>query len=179
MLVIIEGVDGVGKTTVAEALQGLTDGELLHASQPKGDWQDEYILPLDGYHPTMGGRHIICDRWHLGEMVYGPLYRGEVMYDSNQFILIETILLAYGAVQVYMTEDKRTVMERWDDRGESFLKVEHYDTACDMYERAVRMSHLPTLRMDGPVTRKRLNRIITVARAFEACMHESRERFDR
>jgi thymidylate kinase len=188
MLVIIEGVDGVGKSTLANRLAEATGATQLHASQPKSNALEEYVQPLHDYLPStvqdaydcrFDERHVVCDRWHLGELVYGPIYRGGTIFDGTDSLeRVEAFLDAVGAVVVYMTERKDTVMRRWNERGEDFLQPEHYDEAIARYAQATRLSTLPVLRVTGDVRRPVLNRIIMVAEAFSAAASDARHAYE-
>lgn len=185
VLIIIEGVDGVGKSYLAGKLVELTDARLLHAKQPEGDAYQEYVEPLEEYAPTSleddprqspKHRHVVCDRWHLGELVYGPLYRDGAIFRPGELSLVEAFLNAQGAVIVYMTEDKDVVMKRWKERGEDFLKLGDYDFACVEYEHVMMASTVPVLRVTGAVTRPVVARIINVGLAFAAAQADARRK---
>lgn len=87
MIYILEGPDGVGKTTLARAIQDKTKGHLLHASFNK-DWDIEMYhlqlidtaLELDQY------QDVIIDRWTPSEAVYGKVFRGSESYNTDRFL---------------------------------------------------------------------------------------------
>lgn len=77
MFIALEGPDGAGKSTLAQAIADATPGtEIVHFSQLKQNPLDEYVYALEDYSPGKGG-NLVTDRWHIGEDIYGPLYRGE------------------------------------------------------------------------------------------------------
>lgn len=79
MIIIIEGTDGVGKTTIAKAMAEKLGYEYRHTGPPTQEtWQDEYLYPL----VTM--RHVVLDRWHVGEMVWPAIFRRESLFPSVQ-----------------------------------------------------------------------------------------------
>jgi hypothetical protein len=135
MLIILEGVDGAGKSTLAtaivEKIQALfpeDSVEYLHASQIKGTVYEEYAEPLNDYHPGTG-RHIVIDRWHVGERIYGPLYRDSSAFDKapGSFAWIELFLASKGARLWNVTQDLEVLQKRLADRGEDFLEERHVD----------------------------------------------------
>lgn len=171
MLIIIEGVDLSGKTTLAEELQRLTGGQLMHKSQPVGTWAEEYVDPLKYYVPTGWSandpkQHIICDRWHLGELVYGPLYRDGTILGESELRATEWFLQEKGAIVVYLREPLNVIMGRWDERGEDFLKPEHLAPALAAYDKVMMQSTLPVL-MWHSASRTDHRKIIDVARTFD------------
>lgn len=69
MLIILEGPNGSGKSSIAAALNA---DQTFHAGPPQtSNPFVEWVQPLlpfavDEY----GGSLIVCDRWHVGELVY-------------------------------------------------------------------------------------------------------------
>lgn len=142
MLIILEGVDGAGKSTLLHQLAEDHGGDVTElkrsAPAPGVDPFDEYELALDD--PELRAQvldpdHlVVADRWHLGELVYGPLYRGKSRLSSAGTYHVELALEAFGAVRVIVSAPLPIIQERLEDRGEDFLK--RYDTAAvyDWYE---------------------------------------------
>lgn len=126
-IVVVEGCDRVGKTTLCRRLEeefrrrGHATRR-LKASRPEPGVRalDEYAAPLLGYDQAAAW---IVDRWHVGELVYGPLYRGKSRLSSAQRVHVEQMLSARGAVKVHVTADAGTVRERMERDGEAFLKA--------------------------------------------------------
>lgn len=87
MLLIVEGMDRCGKTTLVEQLRKkyFTAPEILvhHSSSPPkvenpNQWEvDHYGRLFDTAHDLVkfGGFNVIFDRFHLGAIVYGAKYR--------------------------------------------------------------------------------------------------------
>ena len=71
MILIIEGPDGSGKTTLAEKLSKQTGFPVIHRSQPKTE--EEKANMMKGYMETIkSGKNAIFDRCWYSEMAYGP-----------------------------------------------------------------------------------------------------------
>lgn len=128
MLIVLEGVDGAGKTTLAEAL----GGRYVHHSQPKGHPLEDYERELQYHLPE--DELLVVDRLHWGEMVYGPLYRGESRLGWPGFMHVEMLLQARGAVRVLVGGDPRTIRRRLEERGEDFLRLEHLEEVMEGFE---------------------------------------------
>ena len=112
MIYIFEGCDGVGKTTAAKRLQAKAEEmgfttKMLHRGPPQGDVLTEYTSDLD-----TGEDIIICDRWHWGEMVYGPIYRGKSELTSGGLMYIDMELARRGAVVILLDGDDDVVERR-------------------------------------------------------------------
>lgn len=141
MLIILEGVDGAGKSTLASAIekeikktQPDDTVEYIHASQIKGTVYEEYVEPLVDYTPSRG-RHIIIDRWHVGERIYGPLYRNSSGYDNSggSYEWIELFLGSKGARLWNVTQTLETLQERLAARGEDYLEERHVDFVREQF----------------------------------------------
>jgi thymidylate kinase len=142
MLVIVEGVDGVGKSSFCDRLARLIEKThpddtvgMLHAGppNPKLDILEEYELLLQGYTP--GTRtHVICDRWHVGEMVYGPLLRHHCRLDEARWRHLDMFLRAKGAITVHLTAPPRVVIERLKRKdGEELITEEQVEEVIHEY----------------------------------------------
>lgn len=132
--IILEGVDGAGKTTLATAvrrnLQERFPGQLVHTihrSQLERDAIDEYALDIEEYAPN-SGHHVIADRWHWGETIYGPLYRDKSALDEGAFRWVELFLKARGATTWHITADLETIQNRLRTRGEDYLASHDVET---------------------------------------------------
>lgn len=71
-LVLLEGPDCAGKTTLARRFEEI-GFDYLHLGPPtRDDYLREVFTLYDGLK-----NNAVLDRSHLGEQVYGPVYRGE------------------------------------------------------------------------------------------------------
>lgn len=124
MIIVLEGPDLAGKSTLARALADVTDLEVIHRGPPTQH-------PLYEYEPA-GKWTGICDRWHLGETVYGPLLRGESKLDDAQLWHVAAYLRARGAIVVLLMTPLETILDRYAQRGDSLIK---YDDLVRIYDR--------------------------------------------
>lgn len=152
MLFIIEGGDGTGKSTFADRLnEHIPNAKRLHCGPPTQDPLREY-LDLDWYAPG-SGQHVICDRWHIGETIYGPLYRGESALTRQGYFHVELYLRAKGALLVHLDNQDQVIYDRIfaeGSRGEDFLDKMHVTTVLANYRKRVRDTLLQTLRFVDP-----------------------------
>lgn len=133
-VVIIEGVDGSGKSTFADKIAALVPHDYEIVRDHKGPltnpvW-DEYVTPLMN---VRDDQFLIADRWHVGEMIYGPLYRGKSEVTPAEERLIELLLSRMGAVRIIMQPGLSTVRKRLGDRGEDFLLAENVKEVREFY----------------------------------------------
>tara|TARA_R110000803_G_scaffold93896_1_gene161364 strand:- start:620 stop:1132 length:513 start_codon:yes stop_codon:yes gene_type:complete len=133
-IIIIEGIDGSGKSTLAnmieEAAQSKYEVVRAHKGPMTGTVVEEYVAPLFNLKPD---QLLIADRWHVGEMIYGPIYRG-ISYVDSVLEHIENILDDLGAIKLVMLTPREIVKERLGSRGEDYLKEKDFDEVFDFYE---------------------------------------------
>ena len=132
-LVIVEGVDGSGKSTFIQQLSQLfPDGtQNKHCGPLRQHPLNEYVMSLAGYRPHSDW--ILCDRWQVGEMVYGPLYRGTSKVTPAMDTYIEMFLRSRGAYRLMMNTPFSIVQRRLEERGEDFLQPQHIRLVLDYY----------------------------------------------
>lgn len=122
MLIIIEGADGVGKTTLAQRLAAKLDAKIIHKGPPTEHPLVEYEHGVYDYVPY--GEHIICDRWHLGEVVYGPILRDKSQLDTPMRMHVDMLLDRLGALIVHVSGDAETAVARATERGDTLVDTE-------------------------------------------------------
>ena len=138
-LIVLEGVDGAGKTTYAEQLIDAWPAQdktwLLHAGQPttKPIMHQYETALLSLYDPQDPDQLVVCDRWHVGETVYGPIYRGQSRLTPGMARYMDQLLDSLGAVKCVLSGTLKTLTRRLADRGEDFLKPEHLALVADQY----------------------------------------------
>lgn len=111
MIAIFEGPDGSGKTTLAEHVAALTGATYIHAQAPERHPLVEYTAPI------AAGEDYVLDRWHFGEMVYGPLYRGGSGLTAEQFWAVEQYLDDLGAIVILCNGTSNALAARIRARG--------------------------------------------------------------
>lgn len=130
MLIILEGVDCSGKSTLAQkimtrlSLQPNTTVELLHRGPPKSHPVQEYMIPLSEYKPNTS-HHIICDRWHWGEAVYPEILDRKSEMTSDLFRTIEQFLAERGAIVILLDPPQADLTARMNTRGDELINVQH------------------------------------------------------
>ena len=123
-IIILEGIDGSGKTTLAAHLKELSPwpATIEHRGPIKTTPFEELVSPLF----EVGEDELfIADRWHLSELIYGPIYRNESRIDEETLDQIETVLNYLGATRIIVSPDLPEVSKRLKARGEDFLQPGH------------------------------------------------------
>lgn len=92
MIYILEGPDGVGKSTLAAAINERTKGHILHCTWKKEFNMQKYFRDilsvarkLDEY------QDVVIDRWAPSELVYGEVFRGGASFDVHEYLWEEGI----------------------------------------------------------------------------------------
>lgn len=132
-VIVLEGIDGAGKSTLAENIKKLAPVKTIieHRGPLKGSVEEELLEPLQDL-PTK--TLMVCDRWHVGEMVYGPIYRGQSKVAGVWEKTIERTLDKMGAVKVIVAPALTEVKKRLDVRGEDYLQPEHVEQVYTAYK---------------------------------------------
>jgi thymidylate kinase len=152
MLIMLEGCDGAGKTTLANRLVEYAQGrgftaELWHRGVPERHPLEEYEYDLEQADPAID-HLIVMDRWHLGQLVYGGLYRDENLLGMGGAWHVDALLKRYGAVQLIVSPPLDEIRRRLGVRGEDYLKAEHVEHVWKSYQELAERFDIPTLECD-------------------------------
>ena len=142
MIIIIEGPDGSGKTTLANQLSKQTGYKIIHRTQPKTE--EEKAIMMDEYLQTIrAGKNMIFDRCWYSEMVYGPVMRDTSVISYPQMYDLERRLIKAGALIIYCTGAKSTLWARCQERGEDYIVDRAtFDSICDGFDALFASPHL-------------------------------------
>lgn len=108
-LVLLEGLDRTGKSTVASYFQTL-GFEIVHLSAPKGLTADEYLQYMVDLISSAANKDIVLDRTHYGELVWPAVYstpqkpRTSLLSEEDIEALRE-IEESVGVQRIWMTDD--------------------------------------------------------------------------
>lgn len=119
MIVILEGPDGSGKTTLAKWLQHRYDLVYHHEGPPPAGVSviDHYLELLE----TARDFDVVFDRMALGERVYGPILRGEDRLGLHGWLTFSEHVRAVKARQLVCLPSPAACYQNWKTRkGELF-----------------------------------------------------------
>lgn len=116
-IIILEGPDGVGKTTLADAIEAMCSGPVVRFRQGP---PPEDVMPalhyMDGIDAIVEARKddttVIVDRFHVGELVYGPLLRGGSGITVDEAFVIDMKLHGIGAALVHCSLKPKEMVRR-------------------------------------------------------------------
>ena len=142
LFVVFEGVDGVGKTTLANKIAEMYKVDVVH--------NDKSLTYEDGkknsynYIETLRNmKTCVIDRLvHTGEAVYAPIYRG---YDgSDYFEDLETKMMEeFNIIIVYVYADDETIKNRLKNRGEDYINIEDIKELKNNYNNFLSKTKIP------------------------------------
>lgn len=110
-MIILEGMDRCGKSTVARALRELLPGwSYRHHTKPPMDPFGYFAQFIADSHPR-----VIVDRFHWSEPAYGKTYRHGSGLTKSQWRTLELMCLGQNAQIIYMYDHVESIKARWDD----------------------------------------------------------------
>lgn len=139
MLIVLEGCDGSGKTTIADNLKAvLPNAEIVHCTtQTPNDFEffTQLILAAEN-------RDIIADRFCYGQFVYQS--KEERKLTDKQLYHLETLMIAQGAKVIHVTAPVSTIENRlgWRQEEPMHPVKEICGRYLDLFERTLIKPHL-------------------------------------
>lgn len=138
-MIIIEGIDGVGKTTLVEYLCKEKDFIKFHFDYDVNNMnlKEKYlkILDLDNLDK------LVLDRSFISEMVYGPVVRDKCKLTIEEYIYLLNEYKKIGAQIIYLVAPKQVLLDRRkiDDRDYSMIDI-YYEELNKYYENMMEIS---------------------------------------
>lgn len=159
MLIIVDGPDCVGKSTFVERLRDTLTRrrpptaldakvDVLHKGPPTLHPLDEYEVPLLSYRAG-NELHVVCDRWHLGELVYPEVFGRASRMDEPTFRHIELLLAARGAVLVVLDAPVEQVQACVESRGDNLVTRDQVGEIRERFLDATARTTLPLIHLES------------------------------
>lgn len=121
-MLIIEGIDGVGKTTLVEYLEGYGMKKYHFDYDSKNmDLFTKYMRVL-----LEDNNKLVLDRSFISEMVYGPVIRNKCKLSLEDYT---KLLIAYknvGTKIIYLTAPKEILLKRRNDEKDDYDVITNY-----------------------------------------------------
>lgn len=136
-MLIIEGIDGVGKTTLVEYLQSFGMKKYHFDYDAKNmDLLSKYMKVL-----SSDNTELVLDRSFISEMVYGPVIRNKCKLSIEDYT---KLLIAYkntGAKIIYLTAPKEVLLKRRNDEQSDYgVITNHYEELNKKYDEIMKYS---------------------------------------
>jgi thymidylate kinase len=140
-MIILEGLDATGKTTLANALAARLASSVIHSSKPKLEmgWIEYHVR-------SMAMEPAILDRYHIGEAVWPVIFNdGRKPMLRWQQHMVERIMLQRGAILVLLNDSHEVINQRLKLRGENEISLEQYTETYSLFRDACEHSLLSTI----------------------------------
>ncbi len=134
-IMILEGCDGVGKTTLADTFifYGYKKTHFLY-DQTASSIVEKYIKIFFKIEPLIARKRFILDRSFMSEHVYGPVLRGISRLSDEEFIFLCRKFSNLGGVINYLRADPKVILQRIQKRAIDDTMLEE-STVRELYDR--------------------------------------------
>lgn len=136
-LIILEGPDGSGKTTLAEYLVKHHQAHYMHLTYDKSwnmfDYMTEHLTAA--INMLEQGHLVIIDRHWMSEEIYAKVFRGGSPWPYMGRLFDRIILKYSGTYVLCIPGDLRAYLKAYNDLKES--RIEMYDTMESVYKEYV------------------------------------------
>lgn len=112
MLIVLEGADGVGKSTIAKRLARILNARIIHCTKDTPNDLTYFRSILYASEE----QHIIADRFCYGQFVYQS--EEERKLTQDELYRLEADMLNMGAKVIYVTASEKTIEARLNKRNE-------------------------------------------------------------
>lgn len=119
-IIVLEGADASGKSTLAKKLVEALDGEYVKFSQPVKPPYEEYLRFLLNHDPA---KTYILDRFMYGELVYGPIFRGAAGFSMLDLNYLEMVLMRFNHVVIHCQVSLDQNLKKLKERGDDLVKL--------------------------------------------------------
>jgi hypothetical protein len=118
-VIILEGPDGAGKTTLAQYLVKHANFQYVHSGPPKPgeDLLLTYASTLDS--AIRINKDVVIDRLYAGESIYGPVIRKHDHLGEEGQKIMQRIVRGQGVLEVFCLPPYRTCYSNWFKRQQA------------------------------------------------------------
>lgn len=146
MLILIDGVDLTGKTSLARELATEHGLAYLHLGPPESEALAHHLAWIADWVAAPYG--LVLDRGHWSGYAYGSAgYNPGNSLGLSGFTVVESVMRRLGAVVVHCTATEEAILSRWQ-RGEDYIKQEAVAPLLDLFNVCAAMSTLPVIRYE-------------------------------
>jgi len=150
-VIILEGPDGAGKTTLAHQLADRLSARYVHLG-PMTNVKDIGRIYVEAMLPAiMGYQTVVMDRAWFSEEPYGTVFReGKLRNDNVIDAMLERIVLACTGLVVYCDVDQRLLVESFAARkGKEYLdRADQVLAVARAYRERMARTNLPVFQYD-------------------------------
>ena len=153
MLILVEGVDKSGKSSLIKELSQLLNYPIIKNSYKPRERSPEFIAGVyAGIYRSLLSCYtgdIILDRSHITEVVYGRVIRDYDALLIKNWYIFEQNHLQSKAVLFYMTASEDRLKERFERENEEYVKVGQIRRLQAAYSKYIGLSSLSTFQLSS------------------------------
>ena len=139
MKIILEGVDGAGKTTLAKILAEKYGLDICHCTQYDA-------ADYDFYRQTVRKENVVWDRHTIGELIYPTIFDRKQQISTEDVRLVIHYAKEAGAKIFVLTADMDVIYRRLNERGnEDFRIYENVDCIDNLFRFYADQYHVPVI----------------------------------
>jgi thymidylate kinase len=146
MLLIVEGLDAVGKSTVAQKLAYKFEYPIIHGSSFELAEKDNDGLFKHFNDLSLANRGVF-DRYIWSNLTYAQLFRDYSIITSDQQLEIESKIRNKSKV-FYLYAEIEEIKSRLKKRGDEYIDETQIEAIAEKYEEVLATSTLDIVRID-------------------------------
>lgn len=151
MIIILEGPEAAGKSTLANKLSMQTGYPIVHRDKPKTE--EDKLRMMEYYLAAVGSdKNFIFDRCWYSEIVYGTVMRDKSYISYEQMYQLETALAKNGGgMIIHCTDHLSLLWDRMITRGDDYInEIDDLANLTDMFHHVLhRMPHhIPVVKYE-------------------------------
>lgn len=147
-LIILEGLDRTGKSTVASYYQA-QGYELIHMSAPpKGITYDEYMQNITDLISSAAAKDVIFDRSHYGELVWPEVYGRKPILTAEDFDYFTELENSVDTYRIFMHDKNLEAhWKRCVDNKEPLTKAQ-FNRARSLFSQMAHKYNFESVTLD-------------------------------
>lgn len=146
MIYILEGPDGVGKSTLAQEIYKETKGHILHCTwKSTFNMLDYFVAVMKAASELSEYQDVIIDRWAPSEQVYGDVFRGGPSFNVGLLLAIHS---KRDDIKWIYCRNDNAVENHMKNREEREEMFEDMTEIVKRFDEFVKESKLPWIEYD-------------------------------
>lgn len=125
-VLIVEGADGSGKTTLCNTLARDHGFKVVHTGVPREtngrDLFNTYLMDL--WLALHEDQPVVFDRLFLGEFIYGPIMRGRSLLTDHHLRMLNRVVMAYDIKHVLCLPPRPVAYDNWRAKKQDYVDHE-------------------------------------------------------